>query len=82
LPHRHVVTAAGRFVVVGERVAPDPQPFAQQRVIVLRYDVVADRLRPARVIGFGDPLSSTVIPIPAIAAWRCAHSSPLIHSSR
>jgi hypothetical protein len=80
LQDRQLVAVTGGLVLVGERVGQDPQPLAQQRLDLRRAEAVADLLHRGHVVARGDPLSSGSKPIPALAAWRLAHSLPLRHN--
>ena len=80
LQDRDVVAVAGGAVGGGERVRQDGQPLAQQRV-----DLAGPRLSQIACSAAGsstaaNPLSSGSNPMPALAAWRWAHSLPLMHS--
>ena len=57
------------------------QPLAQQRVDLLGSEPIADRLQRRGVVDRGEPVvQRRSNAMPALAAWRLAHSLPLMHS--
>ena len=81
LQDRDVVAVAGPAVRGGERVRQPGQPLAHEPVDLGRRPS-RSQIRCSRVGSSQDanPLSSGSNPMPALAAWRLAHSLPLMHS--
>ena len=81
LQDRQVVAVARGPVRGGEGVRQPGQPLADAARRSLRGQAVADRVAAAAGSSqAANPLSSAVNPMPALAAWRLAHSWPLMHT--
>ena len=80
LQDREFVSVAGGAVRGGERVWQPSEPLAQQRVDLLGPGWSQSACNAAGSSQVANPLSSAVWPIPALVAWRLAHSWPLMHS--
>ena len=80
LAHRQLPPVAASPVPRAQRGGDHPQPAFEEQQDVVGTQPVTDRLQPVGSSQDANPLDSAVKPIPAIVAWRLAHSCPLTHT--